>query len=96
MAEADFNYSQKIFNNMVKNVNNIKDKKKPFLLFPRLLSYYLQKRIPKNSAHVLIQGASCQINNLYSETFTGLLESKDLKTQTEEPEQTLDASTSTP
>ncbi|MFS7961363.1 hypothetical protein Hanom_Chr08g00714121 [Helianthus anomalus] len=41
MAEADFNYSKNIFNDMVKNVNNIEDKKKPFLLFPRFLSYYL-------------------------------------------------------
>ncbi|MFS7937458.1 hypothetical protein Hanom_Chr05g00427781 [Helianthus anomalus] len=80
MAKANFNYSRKIFNDIVKNVNNIKAKKKAFLLFPRFLSYYLQKRIPADSAQVLIQGAPCQINSLSSETFTRISESKDLKT----------------
>ncbi|MFS7918993.1 hypothetical protein Hanom_Chr03g00207691 [Helianthus anomalus] len=46
MAEKDFNYSQEIFNDLVNNVNNIKDKKKPFLLFPRFLAYYLQQKVP--------------------------------------------------
>ncbi|MFS7951634.1 hypothetical protein Hanom_Chr07g00597411 [Helianthus anomalus] len=41
MAKVGFNYSQEIFNDLVKNVNNIKEKKKPFLLFLRFLSYYL-------------------------------------------------------
>ncbi|MFS8007818.1 hypothetical protein Hanom_Chr14g01265451 [Helianthus anomalus] len=80
MAGVDFNYSQEIFNDMVKNINNTKQKKKPFLLFPRFLSYYLQQKIPKDSEQVLIQGTSCQINRLSSETFTRLSESKDLKT----------------
>ncbi|MFS8002355.1 hypothetical protein Hanom_Chr13g01201131 [Helianthus anomalus] len=33
MAEVDFNYSEEIFNDMVKNVNNIKGNKKPFYCF---------------------------------------------------------------
>ncbi|MFS7998210.1 hypothetical protein Hanom_Chr12g01151071 [Helianthus anomalus] len=58
MAEADFNYSQKIFNDMVKIFNNIKDKKKLFLLFPRFLSYYVQCKI---SAH-----PGCSLSNKQS------------------------------
>ncbi|MFS8023973.1 hypothetical protein Hanom_Chr16g01457831 [Helianthus anomalus] len=79
MSEENFNYSQDIFNNMVKNVN-----KKSFLLFPRFLSFYLQNKFSKDNAHVLIQGNPIQINNLSSETFTRL--SKPSKTQTEVPE----------
>ncbi|MFS7954156.1 hypothetical protein Hanom_Chr07g00626951 [Helianthus anomalus] len=71
MAEVDFNYSQEIFNDMIKNINNIKDKKKPILLFPRFLSFYLQNKLPKDSAQVLIKGAPCQINNLSSELLQG-------------------------
>ncbi|MFS8008549.1 hypothetical protein Hanom_Chr14g01274091 [Helianthus anomalus] len=50
MAEVDFNYSREIFNDFVKKLNNINEKKKPFLLFPRFLSYYLQKKILMDSA----------------------------------------------
>ncbi|MFS8024791.1 hypothetical protein Hanom_Chr16g01467571 [Helianthus anomalus] len=43
MSKTDFNYSQEIFNDLVKNVKNIKEKKpQAFLLFPRFLGYYLQ------------------------------------------------------
>ncbi|MFS7954414.1 hypothetical protein Hanom_Chr07g00629981 [Helianthus anomalus] len=96
MVEKDFSYSQEIFNDLVKDVNNIKEKKKPFLLFPRFLSYYLQQKVPKVNAQVLVQGASFQINSLSPENFIGLSESKSSKTQTEEPEQNLDESTSAP
>ncbi|MFS7911168.1 hypothetical protein Hanom_Chr02g00114871 [Helianthus anomalus] len=84
MSKTDFNYSQEIFNGLVKNVKNIREKKpQAFLLFPRFLSYYLQQKIPKENAQVLVQGAPLQINSLYAETFTRLMakESKDSKTQ---------------
>ncbi|MFS7987131.1 hypothetical protein Hanom_Chr11g01018811 [Helianthus anomalus] len=86
MSKENFNYSHEIFNNLVKIVN-----KKSFFLFPRFLSFYLQKKFAKDNAHVLIQGNPIQINNLTSKTFTRL--SKPSKTQTKVPEQTLAAST---
>ncbi|MFS7915176.1 hypothetical protein Hanom_Chr02g00162241 [Helianthus anomalus] len=74
MSKIDFNYSQEIFNGLVKNVKNIKEKKpQAFLLFPRFLSYYLQQKIPKENAQVLLQGAPFQINSLSAETFTRLM-----------------------
>ncbi|KAJ0872033.1 hypothetical protein HanRHA438_Chr11g0519191 [Helianthus annuus] len=86
LHKENFSYSQEIFNYLVSNVN-----KKSFLLFPRFLSFYLQKKFAKDNAHVLIQGNPIQINILTSETFTRL--SKPSKTQTEVPEQNLPATT---
>ncbi|MFS7912262.1 hypothetical protein Hanom_Chr02g00127991 [Helianthus anomalus] len=40
MSKTDFNYSQEIFTDLVKNVKNIKEKKpQAFLLFPRFLCF---------------------------------------------------------
>ena len=47
----NFNYSQEIFDDLVKNVTS-----KSFLLFLRFLSFYFQKKFGKDDAHVLIQG----------------------------------------
>ncbi|KAJ0521289.1 hypothetical protein HanIR_Chr10g0469181 [Helianthus annuus] len=44
----NFNYSQVIFNDLVKNVET-----KSFLLFPRFLSYYFEKKFSKNDIAVI-------------------------------------------
>ncbi|MFS7955155.1 hypothetical protein Hanom_Chr07g00639301 [Helianthus anomalus] len=81
MSKTDFKYSQALFTDLVNNVKNINDgKNSAFLLFPRFLSYYLQKKIP---AKALEQGTSFNINSLTSKTFTRLMakESKVFETQ---------------
>ena len=46
--DENFNYSQEIFNDLVKNVET-----KPFLLFPRFLSYYFEKELGKDDASAI-------------------------------------------
>ncbi|MFS7937322.1 hypothetical protein Hanom_Chr05g00426251 [Helianthus anomalus] len=51
MSKTDYNYSQALFTDLVNNLKNVKNNKpQTFLLFPRFLSYYLQQKIPKESA----------------------------------------------
>ncbi|KAJ0567025.1 hypothetical protein HanIR_Chr06g0280091 [Helianthus annuus] len=82
----NFNYSKVIFNDLVKNVET-----KSFLLFPRFLSYYFEKKFSKNDIAVINQGDSFQIKILTSETFTRM--STPCKTQAEVPEQNLATNT---
>ncbi|MFS8025013.1 hypothetical protein Hanom_Chr16g01470031 [Helianthus anomalus] len=48
LQKENFNYSQVIFNDMVKNVES-----KSFLLFPRFLSYYFEKKFSKNDLSII-------------------------------------------
>ncbi|MFS7995871.1 hypothetical protein Hanom_Chr12g01123151 [Helianthus anomalus] len=82
----NLNYSKEIFNDLVKNVET-----KSFLLFPRLLSYYFEKKFSKDDIAVINQGESFQINNLTTETFSRML--TPCKTRAEVPEQNLAATT---
>ncbi|KAJ0615033.1 hypothetical protein HanIR_Chr02g0069361 [Helianthus annuus] len=82
----NLNYSKAIFNDLVKNVET-----KSFLLFPRFLSYYFEKKFSKDDIAVINQGESFQINSLTAETFSRML--TPCKTQAEVPEQTLAANT---
>ncbi|MFS8006309.1 hypothetical protein Hanom_Chr14g01247721 [Helianthus anomalus] len=96
MTKTNFNYSQALFTDLVNNVKNVKEKKPTtFMFFPRFLSYYLQKKITKQTFK---QGTSFKINSLSSETFTRLTakDSKVSKTQAKESEQILDESISAP
>ncbi|KAJ0521604.1 hypothetical protein HanIR_Chr10g0472871 [Helianthus annuus] len=86
LQEENFNYSKVIFNDLVKNVET-----KSFLLFPRLLSYYFEKKFSKNDIAVINQGESLQMHSLTAETLTRM--STPCKTQAEVPEQTLAANT---
>ncbi|KAJ0434826.1 hypothetical protein HanIR_Chr17g0886221 [Helianthus annuus] len=65
LNNKDYNYSQEIFNDMVKNVDT-----KAFLLFPRFLSYYFEQKFEKEDAELPKQGASFKINGLTPETFS--------------------------
>ncbi|KAJ0870631.1 hypothetical protein HanRHA438_Chr11g0502661 [Helianthus annuus] len=86
LQDEDFNYSQEIFNDLVKNVEN-----KSFLLFPRFLSYYFEKKFSKDDISAINQGESFQMHSLTAETFTRM--STPCKTQAEVPEQNLTANT---
>ncbi|MFS7917835.1 hypothetical protein Hanom_Chr03g00193841 [Helianthus anomalus] len=48
LTKYDFNYSQALFSDLVSNVKKIHNGKNvAFLMYPRLLSYYLQKHVSK-------------------------------------------------
>ncbi|KAJ0442334.1 hypothetical protein HanIR_Chr16g0808011 [Helianthus annuus] len=82
LNNKNFNYSQDIFDDLVKNVDN-----KAFLLFPRFLSYYFEQKFVKEDAELPKQGASFKINCLTPETFSRML--APIKTKAEVPEQNL-------
>ncbi|MFS8016624.1 hypothetical protein Hanom_Chr15g01370751 [Helianthus anomalus] len=86
LQEENFNYSKVIFNDLVKIVET-----KSFLLFPRFLSYYFEKKFSKDDIAVINQGESSQINCLTTETFSRML--APCKTQAGVPEQTLAVTT---
>ena len=48
LNNENFNYSQEIFDDLVKNVDS-----KAFLLFPRFLSYYFEQKFEKKDAELL-------------------------------------------
>ncbi|MFS7940311.1 hypothetical protein Hanom_Chr05g00462941 [Helianthus anomalus] len=82
LNNKDYNYSQEIFNDMVKNVDN-----KTFLLFPRFLSYYFEQKFEKKDADFLKQGSYFQINGSTLETFSRML--APVKTKAGVPEKNL-------
>ncbi|MFS8008340.1 hypothetical protein Hanom_Chr14g01271541 [Helianthus anomalus] len=98
LTNSDFNYSQALFYDLVINVNNVKkaennENNNAFLMYPRLLSYHMQKHVSKTDFE---QGAAFKINSLTSEAFTRLMakESAVSKTQEKKDENVLDESTS--
>ncbi|KAJ0588364.1 hypothetical protein HanIR_Chr04g0173811 [Helianthus annuus] len=82
LNNENYNYSQEIFDDLVKNIDN-----KAFLLFPRFLSYYFEQKYVKKEADLPKQGASFKINCLTPETFSRML--APIKTKAEVPEQNL-------
>ena len=98
LTKSDYNLSQALFSDLLNNVKNVKKLKKgvrsnAFLLYPRLLSYYLRKQVSQTDFE---QGVAFQINSLTSKTFTKLMdkESKVSTTETKGDEPVLDASAS--
>ncbi|MFS7980724.1 hypothetical protein Hanom_Chr10g00942651 [Helianthus anomalus] len=90
LINFDFNYSQALFSDLVTNVKNVKKgANNVFLMYPRLLSYYLQKQVSQKDFQ---QGVVFQINSLTSETFTCLMakESTVSKTKAKGNEPVLD------
>ena len=51
LQEENFNYSREIFKDLVNNAET-----KSFLLFPRFLSYYFEKKFSKNDLAAINQG----------------------------------------
>ena len=71
LTNTDFNYSQALVADLVANLKNIKKgKTAAFLMFPRLLSYYLQKHVSQKAFE---KGEAIKMNSLTSETFTRLM-----------------------
>ncbi|KAJ0435716.1 hypothetical protein HanIR_Chr17g0896381 [Helianthus annuus] len=86
LNNENYNYSQEIFDDLVKNVDN-----KAFLLFPRFLSYYFEQKIVEKEAEVPKQGVSFKINSLTIETFSRMM--APIKLKTKEAEQVLETAT---
>ncbi|KAJ0589067.1 hypothetical protein HanIR_Chr04g0181861 [Helianthus annuus] len=86
LQEENYNYSREIFKDLVNNVES-----KSFLLFPRFISYYFQKKFSKDDLALINQGEITAINCLTSETFSRML--APCKTQAGVPEQNLAATT---
>ncbi|MFS7929928.1 hypothetical protein Hanom_Chr04g00338171 [Helianthus anomalus] len=94
LTNSDFNYSEALFSDLVTNVKKIQKRaNNAFLMYPILLSYYLQKHV---SPEDFQQGVAFKINSLTSKTFTSLMakDSTVSKTQAKGDEPILDESTS--
>ncbi|MFS7979572.1 hypothetical protein Hanom_Chr10g00929291 [Helianthus anomalus] len=92
LTNSDFNYSQALFSDLVRSGENVqKGANNAFLMYPRLLSNYLQKQVSQTDFQ---QGVAFQINCLTSETFTRFMakESTISKTQAKGDELVLDES----
>ncbi|KAF5805571.1 hypothetical protein HanXRQr2_Chr05g0210941 [Helianthus annuus] len=83
LNDKNYNYSQEIFDDLVKNVDN-----KTFLLFPRFLSYYFEQKFVEKDAELPKQGVSFKINCLTIETFSRMM--APIKLKTKEAEQVLE------
>ncbi|MFS8033623.1 hypothetical protein Hanom_Chr17g01571751 [Helianthus anomalus] len=83
LNDKNYNYSQEIFDDLVKNVDN-----KAFLLFPRFLSYYFEQKFVGKDADLPKQGVSFDINRLTIETFSRMM--APIKLKTKEAEQVLE------
>ncbi|KAJ0522948.1 hypothetical protein HanIR_Chr10g0488331 [Helianthus annuus] len=86
LNDKNYNYSQEIFDDLVKNVDN-----KAFLLFPRFLSYYFEQKFVEKDAELPKQGVSFKINCLTIETFSRMM--APIKLKTKEAEQVLETAT---
>ena len=84
LNNENYNYSQEIFDDLVKNVDN-----KAFLLFPRFLSYYFAQKFVEKEAEVPKQCVSFKINCLTIETFSRMMAPIRLKTKEAEQIQKL-------
>ncbi|MFS7947266.1 hypothetical protein Hanom_Chr06g00546191 [Helianthus anomalus] len=82
LTNTDYRLSQTLFMDMVANIKTIKRQtSNPFLLYPWLLSVYLQKVLKQENFE---QGIALEINSFSNETFTRVIASKGQENASEE------------